>query len=448
MDKDADWDDPSLILERMDEAFYAIDCDFTLVYFNRRAQAFWGFSGDQLVGRSMLKLFPHFEGSPSFLAHVRSMQDREPVRLETVSTATGAPVLLRIFPRSGGLSVYFRDITDRQFLETKIRTGEELLALAELSAGIGVWEQDLRTSTMTATPQYFRLLGVDPIEGPVPQDFVRSFRHPEDRDRVTAGFKNAIESGSDSFEAEYRIVRPSGEIRWIFGRGRVTRDGKGLPWRYAGVDLDITQRKQQDEHLRVVVGELQHRTNNLMMVVQSLAQQTLRGVHSLEEFGSNFSSRLLGLAQSSSLLAEEEWRGGRMDRLVRQQVVPFAEERRFSFSGPDVLLSPKAVQNLGLALHELCTNAIKYGALSVPNGSVEVTWEISAGGPMLLRWEERGGPPVSPPNRKGFGRVVAEQAIENALDAQVSTVFAMEGLRWSLTLPESQFSLFRASAKP
>ena len=448
MGNDTDWDDPALILERMDEAFYAIDFDFTLVHLNRQAQAFWGLPSEQLVGKSMLQLFPHFEGSPSFFAHVRAMQDKQPVRLETISTATGAPVLLRIFPRRGGLSVYFRDITDRQFLESKVRTGLELLALAELSAGIGVWEQDLRTSTMTATPQYFRLLGVDPIEGPVPQDFVRSFRHPDDRDRVTAGFKNAVDSGSDSFESEYRIVRPSGEIRWIFGRGRVARDSKGQPWRYAGVDLDITERKQQDEHLRIVVGELQHRTNNLMMVVQSLAQQTLRGVRSLEEFNSNFSSRLLGLAQSSSLLAEEDWRGGRLDRLVRQQVIPFAEERRFRFSGPDVLLSPKAVQNLGLALHELCTNAIKYGALSVPNGCVDVTWEISADGSMLLRWEERGGPQVSPPSRKGFGRVVAEQALESALDAQVSTDFAVEGLRWSLTLPQSQFSLHRAAAKP
>ena len=441
--KDADWNDPLLILERMDEAFYATDFDFRLVYTNKQAQAFWGRSGETLVGRSMLELFPHFQGSPSFLAHVRAIEHKQPVRLETISTATGAPVLLRIFPRNSGLSVYFRDVTDRQSLETKVRTGEELLALAELSAGIGVWEQDLPTATMTATPQFFRLLGIDPIKGPVPQDFVRGFRHPGDRERVTAGFKEAIERGDDSFESEYRIVRPSGEIRWIFGRGRVSRDGKGQPWRYAGVDLDITERKQQDEHLRVVVGELQHRTNNLMAVVQSLAQQTLRGAQTLEDFSSTFSSRLLGLAQSTSLLAEEEWRGGRIDRLVQKQLAPFSEERRFSVSGPEVLLSPKAVQNLGLALHELCTNATKYGSLSVPDGRVEVTWEISAYGPLLLRWRERGGPPVSPPTRKGFGRVVAEQAIESALNAQVSTVFAPDGLQWFLKLPETEFSAAR-----
>lgn len=161
---------------------------------------------------------------------------------------------------------------------------------------------------------------------------------------------------------------------------------------------------------------------------------------SLEDFRSIFSSRLLGLAQSTSLLAEEEWRGGAIDRLVQRQIAPFAEERRFSVSGPGVLLSPKAVQNLGLAFHELCTNAIKYGSLSVPDGRVEVTWEISVDGCLLLRWEERGGPPVTAPTRKGFGRVVAEQAIESALDAQVSTVFATEGLLWSLRLPEGEFS--------
>src|SRR5262249_6501017 len=155
------------------------------------------------------------------------------------------------------------------------------------------------THMMTATPQFFRLLGIDPIEGPVPQDFVRSFRHPADRERIVSQFEESLAQGEESFESEYRVVRPNGEIRWIFGRGRVTRDAAGVPRLYSGVDLDITDRRQQEEHLRVVMGELLHRSNNLLTVVQGLAQQTVRGSKSLEDFVPTFSARLQGLSQSS-----------------------------------------------------------------------------------------------------------------------------------------------------
>lgn len=431
--------DPLLVLDRMDEAFYAIGRDWRFRVVNRRAEAFWGRPRAELVGRSMLELFPRFEGSPAHEAHARAMQGGDPVVEEVISTATGAPVELHLYPGPGGLSVYFHDVTQRRRLEQELRTREELLGLAEASAGIGVWVQDLATETMTATPQYFRLLGIEPIEGAVPQDYVRSFRHPADRDGHTKRFREALAGGADSFEGEYRVIRPSGEERWIFGRGRVIRDAAGNPWRYSGVDLDITERKAQEAHLHVVMGELLHRTNNLLSVVQGLAQQTARNSTELADFVPVFAARLQGLAQSNGLLAREEWRGATVAELIRAQVAPFADEERFALSGPDVVLTPKAVQNLGLALHELCTNAIKYGALSVPTGRVAVAWHVEADR-LLLRWTETGGPPVAAPSRQGFGRVVAEQLLATALGAAVDTDFAPAGLVWTLTLPAEHFA--------
>jgi PAS domain S-box-containing protein len=423
----------------MDEAFYALDEHWRFVFVNGRAAAFWGRSREELIGKSMLELFPHFSGSPSHAAHARAMSSRTLVETEAISTATGAPVSLRIYPDGDGISVYFRDVTDQRRLQKELETRGELLSLAELSAGIGIWVQDLATSTMTATPQFFHLLGIEPIREPIPQDFARSFRHPEDRERVTAQFRATIAAGADSYDSEYRIVRPSGEVRWIFGRGRVTRNAEGVPWRYSGIDIDITDRKKQDEHLRLVTGELQHRTNNLLTVVQGLATQTARNSTSLDGFLPLFNGRLRALANSNQLLAREEWLGAPLRELIETQIGPFADRLRFDVDGPTIQLSSRAAQNLGMAFHELCTNAIKYGALSVPDGRVTVSWSID-GATLAVTWQETGGPPVTPPTRKGFGRVVAEQVLATTLGAAVSTDFAPAGLVWSVRLPASEFS--------
>jgi len=425
---------PLLALERMAEGYYCIGPDWRIRYANGPAAAFWGKPRDALVGHSMLELFPHFAGSPSHAAHQRAMATGEAATTEAISTATGAPVELRLYPSAEGLSVYFLDISQRRRLEEDLRTREELLTLAELSAGIGVWVQDLATGTMTATPQFFRLLGIAPIEGPVAQDYIRSFRHPDDRDRHTGSFRDAIANGADTFEGEYRITTAAGDERWIFGRGRVSRDAAGKPWRYAGVDIDITDRKAQEAHLHLVMGELLHRSNNLLAVVQGLAQQTSRHAQNLEDFVPAFSARLRGLAQSSTLLAREDWRGASLDELLRAQLKPFAGEERFELDGPEVILTPKAVQSFGLALHELGTNAVKYGALSVPAGRIRIAWSLENGA-LRLDWKEHSGPPVSPPTRKGFGRVVAEQMLASALGAEVETRFATDGLEWTVRLP-------------
>jgi PAS domain S-box-containing protein len=436
--------DQGLVLERMSEGFYAIDPAWRFRYINAAAEAFWQRSRADLLGRSMLEVFPRFHGSPAWAAHQRAMESGESGRVEVTSTATGVPVELRLFPGPAGLSVYFQNLARRRAMELELQNRDELLTLAEISAGIGVWVADLPSGTLQATPQFFRLLGIDPIEGPVPQELPRRYRHPDDRDRISQGFRDAIASGSDTYDSEYRIIRPSGEIRWIFGRGRVTRDAHGRPWRYAGVDIDITERKQQDEHLRVLMAELMHRTNNLLAVVQAIARETGRKSPDPAEFLPAFSARLEGLGVSSSLLAREDWRGALLEDLLRAQVAPLAAADRFDVDGPDVLLSPRAVQNLGLAFHELATNALKYGALSVAAGKVSVSWEVrEIGGARELHlvWREHGGPPVSPPTRMGFGRVVSEKLLASALLARVEIDYPAAGLEWSLVLPEGEFSL-------
>jgi len=231
----------------MDEAFYAVDREWRFIYINGGAERFWGRRREDLIGRRMVEVFPTFPGSDPHAAHLRALTSGQRVRVETVSTVNGRPVELHIQPAPWGMGVYFRDITDRVAVEAELRERNATLTLAESTAGIGVWDLDLVSNMVSGTPQFFRNAGLEPTTGSVPIETMRGLRHPDDRERVVRGFAAALAEGEDGFESEYRIIRPDGAIRWIFGRGRVIRDRTGRPVRYAGVDIDITDRKRAEE---------------------------------------------------------------------------------------------------------------------------------------------------------------------------------------------------------
>jgi two-component system CheB/CheR fusion protein len=207
---------------------------------------------------------------------------------------------------------------------------------------------------------------------------------------------------------------------------------------------NITEHKRQHEHLQILMKELQHRTNNLFTVIQAMARQTARNSTTFPEFEAQFGSRIQGLAHSNTLLIEEDWKGASLDKLIEVQLAPFVgtDTMRVETMGPPVTLSPAAVQTLGLALHELATNASKYGSLSIPGGRILLSWHFDEenGAPecFSMEWREQGGPPVQPSTRKGFGRFVTDQMITRALNATVKTDLTPEGLRWTLRMPGSE----------
>jgi PAS domain S-box-containing protein len=438
------------VLEIVDVGYYALTRDWKFIYVNAYAERFWGRSRAELLGGNMLDLFDRFEGSPAHAAHIEAMRSGAPRIVETISTVTHAPVQLHFHPAPSGLAVFFRDITEQRALEAGIRQREELLTLAERSAEIGVWIADLKADRSRGTPQFFKLHGLEPTDGTIPMELARSVRHPEDRDRVTAAFRKTVAEGADTFEMEYRVILPGGETRWIFGRGLVTRDASGDPATYSGVDIDITQRKRQEEQVRLVLRELQHRTNNMLNVIQALARQASRSSTDVETFVGAFNARLAALAASNRLLVEQEWRGGPVADLVRRQLLAFIgdDQGRLELDGPEVMLGPEAVQNLGLALHELATNATKYGALSKPGGRISVRWRLGTvedEAVLSLTWRESGGPPVAEPRRKGFGRFVSETMLAQSMNAKVRTEFVPSGLVWTAEIPAT--NLQGASAR-
>jgi PAS domain S-box-containing protein len=269
----------------MDEAFYAIDRGWRFIYINPGAEDFWGRRREDLLGQNMLQAFPSFPCSTSHAAHVGAMASGQRCRVETISTVTGTPVELHLRPASWGMAVFFRDISERVRTERALRERSELMNLAEQTAEIGVWDIDMDAGVVRGTPQFFRIMGLEPSDKPVPLETMRALRHPDDRDRVVNRFQAAIQDGQDGYESEYRITRPSdGEVRWIFGRGRVIRDRDGHIIRYAGVDIDITEQKRAEEA-----------ASRLVSIVESSADAILsRDLNGIINSWNDGASRLYG----------------------------------------------------------------------------------------------------------------------------------------------------------
>jgi PAS domain S-box-containing protein len=210
---------------------------------------------------------------------------------------------------------------------------------------------------------------------------------------------------------------------------------------FSAIVRDISERKEQEAHLRLVMRELSHRSKNLLAVIQAMARQTARSSSDLDEFEKNYSQRLQALSASQDLIVHQNWHGAPLAELLRSILVPFADdvEARIDLKGPSLNVTPTAAQNLALSIHELATNASKYGALSVPAGRVSLTWAIERGDNgedrVRISWKEKGGPAVKEPRRKGFGHVVIEKMIAQALEAEVDLAFAPDGVTWTLHMP-------------
>jgi two-component sensor histidine kinase len=203
--------------------------------------------------------------------------------------------------------------------------------------------------------------------------------------------------------------------------------------------LTLEEIREREQRLNLLMREMAHRSKNILAVIQAIARQSLAQAGSLEEFGQSFSARLQSLAQSHDLLTQVEWTGTRLKDLLRSQLGHYIEGgSQITIDGPDVSLAPVAVPYLGLALHELSTNAAKHGALSVPEGRVAIRWTMrttDAGERLSLRWTESGGPPVVPPTRRGFGTDVTRKLIARALRGTVTFEFAETGIVWALDAP-------------
>lgn len=265
-------------------------------------------------------------------------------------------------------------------------------------------------------------------------DLVASI-HPQDRDRMVAAMEAAIRDGSD-YDIEYRVIWPDGQVRWVHARGRADAIVPGgSAKRMAGVSLDITDRRRAEERQKLMLNELNHRVKNTLTAVQSIAFQTLRSARTPAEFKDAFEARLLALSETHNLLTRENWEGADLREVITNELDALGGEGRAIFEpGPDIHLSPKATVAIGMGIHELATNAVKYGALSVARGILTIGWRVRDGC-LELNWRESNGPAVTPPERRGFGSRLLERGLASELGGRVELVYGEQGVTCFMRLP-------------
>lgn len=245
--------------------------------------------------------------------------------------------------------------------------------------------------------------------------------------------------GSHRYDVEYRIHRYSDKVlRWVKVVGEVVFDGAG-PSKIVGTIQDITDRRSAEEQAQILMREVNHRSKNLLAVVQSIAHQMARSSDP-ETFAVGFSERLASLASSQDLLVGSQWKGVDLLALVTSQLAHYRHliGVQIHVSGDPLRINANAAQNLGMALHELATNAVKYGALSRDKGEVRVHWALSPeGDAFTISWEESGGPTVTAPAHKGLGSLIITRLLERSLSGTVALGFEPLGLTWQLRAPAS-----------
>lgn len=266
-----------------------------------------------------------------------------------------------------------------------------------------------------------------------------SFIIPADRKAEEDLILNRIRSGKRIDHFDTIRQRKDGTLVHVSLTVSPVKNSAGTIIGASKIARDVSDRKESENRIRMLMREVNHRVKNQFAVILSMVRETNKRASSTDEFEERLRERIMALARSHDLLVEGEWRGAGLAQLVLNQLEPFADHDRFEIAGEDLTLSATAVQYLGIAFHELATNSIKYGALSNPRGVIAVEWSKTGHDKSRLRltWEESGGPAVREPSRRGFGRVVLERVAPAAVDGVGQVSYEPSGITWTLDAPVS-----------
>ena len=324
------------------------------------------------------------------------------------------------------------DVTERREAIDQLLRQEETLRLAVDAADVGTWDFNIDTGELTWSDRCYAMLGVK-IGEPIGVDTFEACIHPADRARVTEAMRLAqdpqVRAG---YAIEFRIIGRDDHVeRWVNTKGKVFFGEDGRACRFVGAVVNVTDRKRAELHLRLLVNELNHRVKNSLATIQAIAAQSFTGERALAQAQEAFSNRIVALAEAHDLLTRENWEGADLHEVTTRLANLHGGEDRFELSGPALRLSPKTALSLSMALHELATNAMKYGALSTPEGRIRLTWDlVPEPGParLDLTWTERDGPPVKPPADRGFGSRLIERGLAAELSGSAAIDFRPEGV--------------------
>ncbi|HEV2363776.1 MAG TPA: HWE histidine kinase domain-containing protein [Caulobacteraceae bacterium] len=311
--------------------------------------------------------------------------------------------------------------------------------LALAAAGLGEFEWDPSHECFLVSGRLAKITGLPagPMRAPAGECPFPGV-HPDDASSLCAAILEGLDRAG-RFQARFRMLRPKHhQVLWLCASGAISR-GEAAEGRIVGVVEDISKRKAEEDEREALVAELDHRVKNVLTSVQSLAAQSARRTVSLEAFLKNFAGRLEAMASAHTLLTATRWRGADIASIAAAELAALAPGQAH-WHGEEIVLNARATNALTLALHELAANAVKFGALSVDAGRVEVSWRRLPAGGFELLWRERNGPSVTPPTRRGFGTTLLERVTGQELGGSVNVEFRSDGVRASIRADASALS--------
>jgi PAS domain S-box-containing protein len=333
-----------------------------------------------------------------------------------------------------------RDLEERVAVRTaelqrsnaQLQQSEVRRSLALAAGQMGSWEWDGETGRYSWDAGQYRIYGVEPEKFAVTAENIRASIHPEDWKPLRDGFEN-IALTKHAHQMEFRVRRPNGQIRWCMTSAAASVDENGEVNRISGVTFDITERKDSEEKQTLLAREVDHRAKNALALVQSILRLTR--ADTLPQYTATVEGRIRALSRAHTILSQSRWQGASLRGLIDEELAPFKSSgNTIDIEGSDVLLNPASAQTIALALHELATNAAKYGALSVSQGRLTLNWSLEDR-IVKFKWRESGGPATAAPNRKGFGTRIIVASIEQQLGGKVLLNWHAEGLFCVFTIP-------------
>lgn len=353
---------------------------------------------------------------------------------------TVAPDLLLRLKQLASLAaslVKLKEEARRRTLAAEVLSRDEKRhALALDAANVASWLWDVSAGVVSGNEPFYRMLGIAPAKPMSARKFFTAV-HPADRKVTIDRLRSALATGKE-YDGLFRAAKSG---RWLLGRGRVHEwDAEGRPTVFLGINVDVTDGQLAAERTRLLLRELNHRVKNTLAMLQSLARQTLRQTSDPVEFMDAFAGRLQSLSEAHGLLSDHEWGVIHLKMLLQKQIAPYAMdyEGQIEIHKDEVELGPDQAVGLGLVLHELATNARKYGALSVRSGKVVITARVlneEDQRVLNMTWHEVGGPPVDPVGRRGFGSVLIERSLDKILGSSVHVEYLPKGVTAVIRMP-------------
>ena len=430
------------IVKHSDAAIISNDTDGIVLSWNRAAELMFGWTANEMIGQSLRRIIPadrqdEAERILDLIRRGESVPRIETVRLRKDGSEISIAALISpLLDGTGtviGASKIAHDITG----ELPTRN-----ALTDIETRFGLLADNISQLAWIANPaggilwfnrRWFDYTGLTPEE--LQGYGWQKMLHPEHIERVNQRIAVDLASGDD-WEDTFPILGKDGQFRWFLSRASPQRDAAGKIINWFGTATDITQQREAERRIELLLMEVNHRSKNLLSVVQSMARRT---ASTSEDFIPRLERRIAALAANQDVLVQRNWAAVPLRELIAAQLL-FLEQAdaQTQVSGPDMVIQPGTAEALSMTLHELATNAEKYGAYSVPAGLVRISWDIggtAADAEFVLRWTESGGPKVVQNKEPGFGSRIIRDVPRGRLRGEVETEFAPQGFRFTLRCP-------------